>query len=57
MANHQQLGSKKGSSGGWGGAAVIKMACSRIRRRGKKYNKEKEIKAPMLYKILFSKVF
>lgn len=51
MANHQQLGSKKGSSGGGGGgggagwrAAVIEMACSRIRR---KENKEEEIKAPM----------
>lgn len=56
MANHQQLGSKKGSGGGWR-AAVIEMACSRTRTRKTKDNKEEEIKAPMSYKIHFGKVF
>lgn len=42
MANHQQLGSKKGGRGGGGGggggwrAAVIEMACSRIRKEEKR---------------------
>lgn len=38
MANRQQLGSKKGGGGGGGGwrAAVIEMACSRIRRKEEK---------------------
>lgn len=36
MANHQQLGSKKGGSGGGWRAAVIEMACSRIRRKEEK---------------------
>lgn len=42
MANRQQLGSKKGGrSGGAGGwrAAVIEMACSRIRRKEEKRQK------------------
>lgn len=36
MANRQQLGSKKGGGGGGWRAAVIEMACSRIRRKEEK---------------------
>lgn len=56
MANHQQLGSKEGrrSGGGWR-AAVIEMACSRIRRRKKKTIKKKKLKLPCRIKITSAK--